>query len=209
MRVLLLSVFFVVFAFCAEGQSFEGVVVYKNAYVSKIPQAKDEQFAALLGTKLEYSIKGGNYKSVLNGSYLQMTLFRQQENKSYTKLATSDTLYWNDAAVAKEEVISHKIMKKQEKVMGIMCDALVVETKNSVTTYYFNSKYRVDPKLYTNHKFGNHDFVMDKTKSLYLKMVMETPQFTLIAIAQEVKRMKLDDSVFALPEGAVLKESSF
>lgn len=209
MRVIVLCVVLMVFAFCAEGQSFEGVVVYKNTYVSKAPQVKDEQFAAALGTKLEYFIKGGNYKSVLDGSYLQMTLYRQQDNKSYTKLATSDTLYWNDAAVAKEEVISHKILKKQEKVMGIMCDALVVETKNSVTTYYFNSKYRMDPSLYTNHKFGNHDFVVSKTKALYLKMVMETPQFTLIGIAQEVKRTKLDDSVFALPERVVLKESSF
>lgn len=32
------------------GQSFEGKIIYKNAYKSKLPKVTDEQFTSMLGT---------------------------------------------------------------------------------------------------------------------------------------------------------------
>jgi hypothetical protein len=72
-----------------NAQTFEGKIVYQNSYTSKLAQVKSEQFDAMMGTAQEYFIKGGNYKSVTNGSFAQMQLYVQSQNKLYSKLATS------------------------------------------------------------------------------------------------------------------------
>lgn len=191
-------------------QTFEGKLVYQNSYISKLAQVKSEQFNAMMGTTQEYFIKGGNYKSVTNGSFAQMQLYVQSDNKLYNKLATSDTLYWMDGKSNNDEVVKYEILKNQEEVLGVRCDALVVETKSGKTTYYFNSeKYVVDPNQYKEHKFGNWSFLMDKIKSLPLKFVMENAQFKMTSVAIEAKEQKIDGKFFKLPEGVPTKASPF
>ena len=193
----------------ATGQTFEGKLVYNNTYTSKMPNVKSEQFNAMMGTVQEYYIKGGNYKSVTNGSFAQVQLYIAADNRLYNKLATSDTLYWIDGRKDNDPVVGHQILKDQEEILGIKCDALVVESKSGKTTYYFNSNYQVDPNLYKAHNFGNWYFVMDKIKSVPLKMVVENARFSLVSIATDVKQMKLDDGVFKLPDDAKTKVSPY
>lgn len=206
--------FRLIFLFLSVGlivnaQTFEGKIVYQNSYISKLAQVKSEQFNAMMGTTQEYFIKGGNYKSVTNGSFAQMQLYVQSENKLYSKLATSDTLYWTDGKKDSNPVVNYKIVKDQEVVLGVMCDAIIIESKTGKTTYYFNSKYAVDPNLYKDHKFGNWSFLMDKTKSLPLKFIMENAQFKMTSVAIEAKEQKFDGSFFKLPEGTPTKASPF
>jgi hypothetical protein len=85
----------------------------------------------MMGTTQEYSIKGGNYKSVTNGSFVQMQLYVQSENKLYSKLATSDTLFWTDGKNDSDPVVSYKILEDQEVVLGVTCDAIIIESKQS------------------------------------------------------------------------------
>jgi hypothetical protein len=193
----------------AHAQSFEGVVVYKNTYTSKLPQVKDEQFNAAMGTTQEYSMKGGNYKSALNGAMLQMQLYRQADNKLYTKMSMADTLYWTDGAVNNDEVVDFKILPKQEEVLGVMCDALVITSKSAKTTFYYNAKYKIDPTLYKGHVYANWYFMLEKSKALPLKMIMETAQFNMTSVATEIKPVKLDDKVFALPVGVPTRKSPY
>ena len=59
------------------GQPFEGEIVYENHYKSKMPNLTDQQFATMMGSRQEYYIKKGDYKSVTNGSpvsYTHLTL---------------------------------------------------------------------------------------------------------------------------------------
>jgi len=60
-----------IFAITSFGQSFEGKIVYQNAYKSKIPNVTDEQFTTMMGSTQEYFIKNGDYRSVANGSLFQ------------------------------------------------------------------------------------------------------------------------------------------
>lgn len=59
------------FAITSFGQTFEGKIVYKNSYKSKMPNMTDEQFTTMMGSTQEYFIKNGDYKSVANGSFFQ------------------------------------------------------------------------------------------------------------------------------------------
>src|SRR5258706_11524437 len=103
MRLLIIAISLI--STLSIGQSFEGKIVYQNNYTSKLAQVKDEQFNVMMGTRQEYYVKGGNYKSVTNGSFAQMQLYIQADNKLYNKLATSDTLYWMDGKSNNDEVV--------------------------------------------------------------------------------------------------------
>lgn len=199
MRVSILIITVLITGVC-NAQNFEGKITYQNDYTSKIPNATSEQFNAMMGTTQEYYIKGNKYKSATNGSFSQWQLYVPTENRLYSKMAVSDTLLWSDGNSNPDEAVSYEIQKNQGEILGYKCDALVVKTKTGTATYYFSKKIKIDPELYKNHQYGNWALVIEQTKSLPLKIEMETPQFRLVSTAVDIKEMEIEESVFALPE---------
>ncbi len=207
------SISFLVLLFIALtsfGQtSFEGKITYKNSYKSKMPNVTDEQFTSMMGATQEYFIKGGDYKSVSNGSYFQWQLYVNKDNKLYSKMANSETLLWNDGAVNVDSVLKVELNKGVAEVLGYKCDELVLTCKSGVQKYYFNSSISLDPSVFTNHKFGNWYNVVSRSKSLPLKSIIDNAQFTLETIATEVKPMKLESSSLALPANTKTMKSPY
>jgi len=193
----------------AAAQNFEGKVIYKNDYKSKVPDMTSEQFNAMMGTTQEYFLKGGNYKSILNGKLLQWQLYINKDNKLYDKMSNSPTIFWNDGSVYTDEVIKSEINRGVLNVLGYRCDELVLTCKNGVEKYYFSSELKVDAKLFEQHKFGNWDAVISRTGSLPLKMIIDNAQFVMEQIAIEIIPMKLDDKEFELPAGSKVEKSPF
>lgn len=188
--------------------SFEGKIKYQNTYKSKVPNVTSEQFDEMMGTVQEYFIKGDKYKSIGNGSFSQWQLYIPLENRLYSKLAISDTIYWVDGKSNPDEVVSFELQKGKENILGFMCDALVLQTNTGQTTYYFSEKVKTNSELFKDHLYGNWAFMTKQTGSLPLKTVMETPQFTLVSIAKEINEMKIEDNFFDLPN-APIKKSPF
>jgi hypothetical protein len=184
------------------GQSFEGKIVYHNSYQSKIPGVSDEQLTQMMGDTQEYFIKNGDYKSLINGSFLQWQVYVHADNKLYTKMANSEALLWNDGAVNADEVLKATINKGVTEILGYKCDELVLNCKSGTHKYYFNSTLAVDTSLFVNHKFANWYEFVSRSKSLPLKMVMESEQFVVESVATDVKEMKLDKAFFQLPANA-------
>lgn len=199
-KALLLFILFLIVLAGIEAQSFEGKITYQNTYKSKLPSVSSEQFTAMMGNTQEYFIKSDKYKSVTNGSFSQWQLYVPSENRLYSKMSISDTLLWSDGSVNPDPMVSYEIKKGQGEVLGYKCDALVVKTKMGQVTYYFSKKIKVDASLYRNHEYGNWALLTGQANSLPLKIEMETPQFTLVSEAIEVKDMELEDSLFDLPE---------
>lgn len=189
------------------GQAFEGKIAYKNTYKSKMPNVKDAQFTTMMGSKQEYFIKDGDYKSVANGSFFQWQLFVNKENKLYTKLANAETLIWNDAASNPDEILKVEVNKGVANVLGYLCDELVLTCKSGVQKYYFNAAIAVDANLFVNHKYGNWYAFVSNSNALPLQSIIETPQFILESTATEVKEMKLEKAFFELPADAKTKKS--
>ena len=205
-KLLALLLTTVSFAF---GQDFEGKIIYKNEYKSKIANVTNEQFSSMMGTTQEYLIKGGNYKSSTNGTFFQWQLYINKDNKLYNKMANSPTILWNDGSVNPDEVIKAEINKGVTEVLGYQCDELILTCKSGIQKYYFSSKLKVDPKLYEKHKFGNWNEVMTRTTGLPLKMIIDSPQFTLECLATEILPTKLDDKTFELPVDSKVEKSPY
>lgn len=177
-------------------QTFEGKIRFTNSYKSKSPQLKDEQLESMMGTIQDYYIKGGDYKSITNGSYLKMQLYRSTENRGYILTSKSDSLYWEDYSKNKDVVTKFDVKKGKETIMGVLCDVLIIYTLKSKASYYYSSKYGVNPDLYKQHAYGNWYYIVSKIKALPLKTVYESERFTFTSIAVNIIPMKLEAKVF-------------
>jgi hypothetical protein len=201
--------FSILLAVASYGQTFEGKVVYKNSYKSKMPNITDEQFTSMMGSTQEYYIKDGDYKSVANGSFFQWQLYINKDNKLFSKMKNSETLLWNDGGTNPDEVIKTEINKGVTEILGYKCDELILTCKSGIQKYYFNSNLSVDKKLFSNHKFGNWFDFLSNSNSLPLKLIIDNGQFSLESIATEVAVMKLEKTFFELPANSKTMKSPY
>ena len=167
----------------------------------------DQQLSSMIGSKQEYYIKKGNYKSVMNGTFAQWQIYVNADNKLYNKFSNSETIFWNDGSVNDDEVLSSVINKGVTEILGHKCDELILTCKSGVQKYYFNSTFSVDTKLYSNHKYGNWYDYLSKANALPLKTIVENAQFRMESVATEIKPMQLDDKLFSLPPDAKTAKS--
>jgi hypothetical protein len=202
--LLLLTVSTLTFA-----QNFEGKITYQNSYKSKIQGVTDEQFTSMMGTTQEYWIKGGNYKSTLNGSVVAWVLYVNKDNKLYSKMGNSEIVYWNDGSQNTNEITKAEINKEVLTILGYKCDELILTGKNGVEKYYFNSSLKIDASLFKNHKYGNWSEYTSRSNAVPLKMIIETPQFSMESTATEVKPVALEEQFFQLPPNTQTQKSPF
>lgn len=200
---------FLLLSFSSFAQNFEGEITYAVSFTSKNSQLKAEQLVAMMGNQQTYTYKEGNYKSAMNGQMMQWQLYLKKDNNLYSKMTASPNVFWNDAAVQGDEVLSSKINKGVETILGYKCDELVLECKSGLQKYYFNSKLAVDPSLFVNHKFGNWYEFVSRAKALPLKSVVDNGQFEITSIATKVTPKKVNITVFALPADTKLEKSPY
>lgn len=200
------AIAFLGLALAAYGQTFEGRIVYQNTYESKLPGVTDEQLAMSLGSKQDYLIKGGNYKSISSGASWTWQIYLEKDNKLYNKMADSDAVLWIDGASRSSKVLNSKLNKGATDVLGHECEEVVLTLTNGVEKYYFSSKFAVDPSLYSKHIYGNWYDYLKLAKAVPLKMIVETPEFVITSTAVEVKAMKVAAKEFQLPKGVKTKK---
>ena len=192
----------------AHGQQFEGKITYQNTYKSKIPNLTDKQFSAMLGTRQEYFIKGGNYKSLTNGTVAKWQLYINADNRIYNKSSNSRTISWDDASTDDDPVISTELKKDAMLLLGRKCDELILKCRNGTEIYYFDPNLGVDMTLYKNHKYGNWYEYLKHAHALPLKMIFNKKSFSMESVATQVQEMKLDDKEFQLPQNVKIEKSS-
>jgi len=203
------SLFFIFVSTATFAQSFEGKLTYQNSFKSKMPNVTDELFTEMMGKSWEYSMKGASYHTACNGTLLQWQLYLPKENKLYSKFSNSPAILWNDGAVNADSVIKTELNKNALEILGNSCDELILTCKSGVQKYYFSSKYKVDPALFQNHKFGNWYTYISQAKAMPLKIVIDNAQFTLESIATAVKKERVNEQLFTLPADAKLEKSPF
>ena len=200
MRIFLTLTLLVLTTTFGFAQFFEGKVVYENTYKSKIPQFTDEQVQEMMGDNQTYLFKDGDYKSIMNGKFMEWQLYLNQENKLYRKMSNSELAFCNDAALNTDSVLSFEINRNVVEVLGYKCDELVLNCTSGIQKYYYSRKLAVDAKMFENHKYGNWYSFLDKAKAIPLKMVVDNPELKLTSIAISVEPMELSKSELELPE---------
>lgn len=196
---LAITIFITMFTF---GQNFEGKIIYANTFKSKISNITDQQWSNMMGSKFEYFIKNGSYKTSTNGNIFQWQIYNTKENKIYNKYANSTKALWMDASHNEDVILKTEINKNVTTILGYACDELILTCKSGVQKYYYNSSVlKTDASLFINHNYANWNQFLKTTKSLSLKSIIETDQFILESIVTEIIPTKLDIATFELPEG--------
>ena len=190
-------------------QSFEGEITYKNSYHSKVTTFTDEQWKSIVGMQQDYFIKGGNYKSVMNGSVVASYLYHAKENKLYTEFQDGNIMYWSDASINTDSVLGFEVKKNATRILNYNCDELILHCRKGTQTYDFAPQLSADPSLFVNHKFGNWYDYIRIAKALPLRMVIEQDQVVITSEATSVKPMRLDDDFFVLPADVNLVKSPY
>ena len=192
-----------------NAQYFEGKIVYELNYQTDNNAMSNQQWQTSLGSKQVYVIKGGNYKSSVNGVLVDWELYVNSENRVYQKLGESEVAFWSDAAANPDSIYSIDINKKAAKILDYKCDEITMKTSSGVQKLYFNKSLKVDPALYENHHYGNWSAYLKAAGALPLKMIVITEDLTIESTAIEVLEMAIDDSELTLPEGMPIQESPF
>ena len=196
MKQILITLFFSLCCSIAFSQSLEGKIVYKNTFKSKTPNATDAQWNAMMGTVQNYYIKGGNYKSVMDGKLMQWQIYRAAENKMYNKTVHSAQPMAVDASVEDDKVISSKVERTAGVILGYKCDKLTLNCTSGVQIYFFAPKLFIDKKLYSKHAYGNYYTYLSLANAAPLKMIIDAPTFHMEGIATSVSREKVSDGIF-------------
>lgn len=197
MRTLFLF-FFCGASLLTRAQYFEGKVIYRNILTSKVTGLSDSALGAMIGTEETYYIKGGFYKSITNGAGFSMQQYDHRTNRLYFKKPEVDTLYWMDAGKSGDKPISYETREDAETLLGRRCDALVVQTANGTTVFYYSQRYKVDAAMFMKHEYGGWAFYVGKTGCLPLKTVIDNDKFHLESTATEVLALELKDGFFDL-----------
>lgn len=181
------------------GQTFEGKIVYHYTFKSKLPKINDDQLTLLMGSRQEYFIKGGNYKTVSNGTSFLWQIYINKENRLYNKLSHSQAILWYDGGTVDNPLTDVVHNKGAVEILGYECDELILRSKNQTESYYFNAKFGVDAALYSKHLLGHWYDYLKVAKALPLKIIIDNQQFTATGTATEIKAVKLIDKDFQIP----------
>lgn len=191
----------------SSAQNFEGKILYSATYKSKSSKITNEQLASMLGTRKQYFVRGGDYKTISNGTLGEWQLYINSENRLYNKKSDSEILEWDDGSVYADPVLKVKVNKNVTEILGYKCDELVLTCKSGVQKYYFSSLLGVNYLLYEKHKYGNYDRYTSKAKALPLKLVIETKMFVMESVATEVHAEPQGNEIFTLPANVKMAKS--
>ncbi|GGA82720.1 hypothetical protein [Puia dinghuensis] len=196
MRKPVLLLFCCLAGLCLHAQYFEGKVIYKNTFTSKVPGLTDSALGAMMGSEENYYIKGGFYKSFLNGAAIAMQQYDHRTNRMYFMKPDIDTLYWVDAGKSQDKVLSYETREDAEVILGKSCDALVVQTAAGTTIFYYSPRYKLDAALFSRHTYGGWAFFLGKTGCLPLKTVIDNDRIHIESVATEALELELKDNFF-------------
>lgn len=205
------NIFLLIFLFISiigHAQNFEGEIDYVNSYKSKIPNLTNERLELIAGNNQKYFIKDGYYKSENNGQVVVMQLYDPVSNRIYNKRMNSDTLYWFNANNNRDSALNFSIKKDSAMVLGYMCDAITILTKETQTTFFYNSKFKLNAAAFKKHEYNNWYFYATKTNAVPLKIVFSSKQFDLVSSAFAIKPGKLTSGFFAVDPKSPQKLSS-
>jgi hypothetical protein len=195
--------------FAAQAQEFEGKIIYQLKCESKIPNIASEQFTAMMGAVQEYYYRSGDYRMQGNGTFFQWQLFVRKDNKLYSKLSSSASIYFDDVSQNKDELLKVEVKKNATTILGHPCDELIFITKNGQQRYYYSSRFAIDPEKFKTFKFNNWSEYVSRAKAVPLKMYIETPQFNFESVATDIQEIKLDNKLFQLPANSTIEKSPY
>jgi hypothetical protein len=192
MKCLCIILLTLLFSNLGNAQNYEGRVLYSiNFEIKDSSLITNDQIALLLGNRKEFIIKGGCYRTSLNG-LITDEFYDYKTNIFRYRSKDFDSIYSVNASFNSDTVLSYRIIKKpKESVLGNRCQKIVIKTQKSSITVFFSKKYKMDKSLYIKHNYNFLSFIVNKTGALPLKTIIENKSISIITTAIEMQNIPI------------------
>ncbi len=138
-------------------------------------------------------------------------LYKNDTKNFYAKWRNIDTLFYynvteNMLQFTKEET------GKSEIILGEQCSFYKISGIDTVggqqvtQTYHFSGKPYIDPSLYEGYNDFFFSKIIKKTKSPFLKLILDMNYYKLEFTAKKIEEKELEDGLFKIPTGIPLKK---
>jgi len=184
---------------------FEGVIHYRHTLESCSQRYPIGFLMMNLDTASAYYYRNGNYKWVNKMAVFQEDLYVAEENRNYFKVGGQGDVWYGEGADLDEDVLEFSMSRNRENILGYECDMLALTTlkrldKKIYTRYIFYSpEIKIDSSAFSKLRYLSHDFIAAKTRSLPLKIIMNTEEFAVTWEAVKIDFTALNDSIFHIP----------
>ena len=196
---------------CLHAQEFfEGEVQYTISYEAINKNLSANILERELGSTMTAYVKEDRYTMITHISGQQgwiKVIIRLDEGFSYTEYEKSDTIIKSKLNKPPGTLINlSSITENKKMVLGEACEAISLHytpaehipfVKEIKGTYYFNPKYRLNAKWYTEQTEGFWNLYVQESKSLSLRNEVEySPLFKSIQEATSVAEKDMDHQLF-------------
>lgn len=195
----IITVSFFLFISGKGKKEFEGIIYYKTTVLSKTEDFTTPALLDVYGDSMTLYYKKGNYKMVFNGKEVKEIYYLKEKNMQYTVRVGVDTLFYSLCENEFRTIVSSTYTSNAGKVMKRKCNMIVNDLGDSKNHYWFDPSVYVDPANFKKHVFGYVNMYFEKAQAYWLKYKYEGVFFDLTHTATKIKKMKIDDRTFELP----------
>ena len=178
---------------------FEGEIIYKTIIQKKDPAFDVTSIPIYPATTLSFLFKQGLWINRPDTSMIEFGHFRWDDNRQYYKFRGFDTLYYTDYSVLNPELEGLQSIDSEmntDTILGMICNSLILKTPKLTLTLVYSPLIAVNPTWFEKTKGAYYDLIYSRTKSLYLKSIVEYEQYISSDEAVKITNKKIPNEVF-------------
>jgi len=189
---------------------FEGEIEYKIDYQVKVNNDAAAYNPSYPAKGMRLIFKNGSWLQYLDAAKdYEYCFFDRKHNRECWKYRGYDTLIYFPAGKRgggdEDSLVSVQVTRHAGNVLNRDCNKLVFKTHAMQLTMYFDPNLRIDPAWFEAVKLNYYDVIYTNMKSLYLKLIWETPKFVVTYTAVRVQPRPVDPKEFAAVSSLPMK----
>lgn len=221
MKKTILSIsFFLIFIYSLKAQEFfEGELNYKIEYQSSNESIPNAILEREFGKTFTAFVKEDRYAMIYHAEGKQgwmKVIVRLDEGYTYTEFEKSDTIVKTKFGKESNELIEFKRNPDDKReILGNECESITLQYRPKGSDsffqemrgkYYFNPKYRLNPKLYSDHTEGFWNLYVQESESISIRNEIEYfPLFKTIQEVTSIVEKKVDETIFEPNKSKAIK----
>jgi hypothetical protein len=205
---LFIILFFITNSYAQE--YFKGIVNYKISYESLNENIPVNFFEIQIGTSMTAYVKEDRYAMIYHGKGelgWTKTIVRLDEGYTYTEYEKNDTIVKEKFGSQEETLIEFKRNKNDKKIiLDESCESITLIHKSNDPDeffaethgkYYFNPKYKLNPKHYKNYTDGFWNLYVKESEAISLRNEIELrPLLKAIQEAESISQENIPKKIF-------------
>jgi len=209
-KILFPLALFSIFINSYSQEYFEGEVHFKISYDSFIDQLPEALLIQEFGDTLVGYVQENRYIMTSNTKGTageQKLIMLMDENLVYVVSEKSDTIYRSPINKEEDELIEvHKVKDETKVVLGDICPAVILNSKNTdpenpftvkLGKYFYNPKFKLNKAAYANHKSGHWNSFVNETGAISVRNeVRHEPLYKSVMVAFQILPKKIPDALF-------------